>query len=121
LREKVQAARPDKKFDVDLTYITSRVCWFLSVDETSLPSDIAAAGQRTFRSITVNNQELEFSGGFTDLHTLSYQDILDGGGFHAAKARPSIETVYTIRNAEPAGLTGEYHPLLNVEKKVIRI
>ncbi|MCF8095444.1 MAG: oxidoreductase, partial [Desulfobacteraceae bacterium] len=66
----------------------------------------------TFRSITVNNKEIEFSGGFTDLHTLSYQDVLNGGGFHASKARPSIETVYTIRNATPQGLTGDYHPFL---------
>jgi UDP-N-acetyl-2-amino-2-deoxyglucuronate dehydrogenase len=89
----------------------ARVRWFLSVDPATLPKDQATKGQRTFRSITVNGEELEFSGGFTDLHTASYEDILKGGGFHASVARPSIETVYTIRNVEPKGLTGDYHPL----------
>ena len=86
---------------------------FLSVNENTLPEQVAEAGQRTFRSITVNGEELEFSGGFTDLHTLSYEDILKGGGFRASEARPSIETVYTIRNAGTVGLKGDYHPLLS--------
>ncbi len=90
----------------------ARVRWFLSVDDKNLPREIAETGQRTFRSITVNGEELEFSGGFTDLHTMSYKDILDGGGFRASEARPSIETVYTIRNAEAVGLKGDYHPFL---------
>lgn len=89
----------------------ARVRWFLSVDAETLPGAQKEKGQRTFRSITVNGEELEFSGGFTDLHTASYQDILSGGGFRAAHARPSIETVHTIRNATPKGLTGDYHPL----------
>ncbi len=90
----------------------ARVRWFLSVDASTLPEQQVKNGQRTFRSITVDKGELEFSGGFTDLHTASYEDILSGGGFGAAHARPSIETVYTIRNAAPVGLKGDYHPML---------
>jgi UDP-N-acetyl-2-amino-2-deoxyglucuronate dehydrogenase len=90
----------------------ARVRWFLSIDETTLPPDIRAAGQRTYRSITVDGKEIEFSGGFTDLHTLSYQDILDGNGFGLAHARPSIETVHTIRNARPDLNMGEQHPFI---------
>jgi UDP-N-acetyl-2-amino-2-deoxyglucuronate dehydrogenase len=82
------------------------------VDETSLPENIRADGQRTYRSITVDGKEIEFSGGFTDLHTLSYQDILDGNGFGLKEARPSIETVYTIRNTRPDLNMGEQHPFL---------
>jgi len=89
----------------------ARVRWFLSVDAETLPKEQQEKGQRTFRSITVNGEELEFSGGFTDLHTASYQDILSGGGFGAAHARSSIETVHAIRNATPIGLAGDYHPL----------
>ena len=75
------------------------------------PEDIKAKGQRTYRSITIEGEELEFSGGFTDLHTTSYQKILNGEGFPLYEAKPSIETVYTIRNATPIGLKGEYHPM----------
>ena len=70
----------------------------------------AIKGKRTYRSITVGNDELEFSEGFTDLHTTSYRDILSGNGFGLNDARSSIETVYAIRNAVPVGLKGDYHP-----------
>jgi UDP-N-acetyl-2-amino-2-deoxyglucuronate dehydrogenase len=90
----------------------ARVRWFLSIDETTLPSNIRTAGQRTYRSITVDGKEIEFSGGFTDLHTLSYQGILEGNGFGLAHARPSIETVYNIRNARPDLNMGEHHSFI---------
>ena len=90
----------------------ARVRWFLSVDEKTLPDNIKAAGQRTYRSITVDGKEIEFSGGFTDLHTLSYQGILAGNGFGLKEARSSIETVYTIRNAMPDCNKGELHPFI---------
>ena len=90
----------------------ARVRWFLSVDESRLPAEQVEKDQRTFRSISVNGEELEFSGGFTDLHTSSYADILSGGGFRSSHARPSIETAYMIRNAKPVGLKGDYHPFL---------
>lgn len=87
-----------------------RVRWFLSVDDNDLPNDIKKSGQRTYRSITVEREEIEFSGGFADLHTKSYQEILEGRGFEMEKVRPSIETVYTIRNSDPIGLKGDFHP-----------
>jgi UDP-N-acetyl-2-amino-2-deoxyglucuronate dehydrogenase len=90
----------------------ARVRWFLSVDETTLPESIQAAGQRTYRSITVDGKEIEFSGGFTDLHTLSYDGILAGKGFGLTQARPSIETVYQIRNAAPDLKKGDRHPFV---------
>jgi len=93
----------------------ARVRWFLSVDYNDIPDDIKKTGKRTYRSITVNDKEIEFSGGFTDLHTKSYQHILDGNGFGIDEIRPSIETVYNIRNAQPIGLKGDYHPLLKIK------
>jgi len=88
----------------------ARVRWFLSVDENSLPEAVKQKGQRTFRSIQIEGKELEFSEGFTDLHTASYREILAGNGFRLSEARQSIQTVYQIRNAAPIGLSGEYHP-----------
>lgn len=173
LKEKVQSKQQDKKYEVDLTYITSRgkwylqswkgdikksggiatnigvhffdmlhyifgelqnnivhhvsdtksagyleyenarVRWFLSVDIEDVPADIQASGQRTFRSITVDGEEIEFSGGFTDLHIRSYEEILAGRGFGLEENRTAITTVAYIRNAQPMGLNGDYHPFLN--------
>jgi len=172
LRQKVASGPPDKVYDIDLTYITSRgkwyfiswkgdpaksggiatnigihffdmlswifgpvqqqqvhllepdkaagflrlknarIRWFLSIDEHTLPLTAIQAGKRTFRSITIEGEEFEFSEGFTDLHTLSYQNILSGNGFGLNDAMQSISTVYEIRNAEIVGLKGEYHPIL---------
>lgn len=160
LKEKVEKASVDTKFDIDLTYIASRggwyhiswkgdesksggvatnigvhfydmlswifgevkesqvhlreasksagyleferarVRWFLSIDETDLPDEIRAKGQRTYRSITIDNDEIEFSGGFTELHTESYKKILAGQGFGLKDAKQSIEIVHSIRNSE---------------------
>lgn len=160
LKEKVAAAPKNTKFDVDLTYITSRggwyhiswkgdesksggiatnigihfydmlgwvfgpvkenqvhtreisrasgyleferarVRWFLSIDENDLPKEVKLNGQRTYRSITIDNEEIEFSGGFTELHTESYKNILLGKGFGLQDAKPSIDIVYDIRNKE---------------------
>lgn len=171
LREKVRKAPPDTKFDVDLTYITSRgnwyyaswkgeieksggiatnigvhfydmlqwifgpvqdnivhlhthdraagylefkqarVRWFLSINADTLPDDVKAAGKRTFRSITIGGDEFEFSGGFNELHTHSYQAILEGKGFPLQEARTAIEIVHQIRHQQPVGLSGDYHPL----------
>lgn len=173
LKEKVTAEliqNPDKVYDIDLTYITSRgkwyfiswkgdesksggiatnigvhffdmlswifgpveenrlhvkrddinsgflklknanVRWFLSVNNEHLPEDIKQKGQRTYRSITINGEEIEFSDGFTDLHTKSYQDILTGGGFRLDEARNSINIVSEIRKLSPIGLQENYHP-----------
>ncbi|MBF90964.1 MAG: oxidoreductase [Flavobacteriales bacterium] len=88
----------------------ARVRWFLSVNYDLIPEHIKAIGQRTYRSITVEGEEIEFSGGFTDLHTRSYEEILAGNGFGLQEAKPSIEIVHEIRNATPQGLKGDYHP-----------
>lgn len=172
LKQKVDGAPKDKKYDVDLTYVTSRgnwynaswkgdekksggiatnigvhfydmlhfifgdlqqnlvhyssetktagyleyeharVRWFLSVDIEDVPGEVREKGQRTFRSITVDGEEIEFSGGFTDLHNRSYEEILKGNGFGLEDNRIAIETVADIRNGNPAGLTGDYHPML---------
>jgi UDP-N-acetyl-2-amino-2-deoxyglucuronate dehydrogenase len=157
LREEVLAGDPNKIYDVDLTYITSRgkwyhhswkgeeqksggiatnigihffdmllwifgavkesklekyeldhasgfiklakanVHWSLSINEEHLPESIKAQGKRTFRSLQMNGREIEFSDGFTDLHTISYQEILKGNGFGLQEAKPSIELAHQIR------------------------
>ncbi len=177
LREKIQSENKDKKYEVDLSYLTSRghwyytswkgninksggiatnigvhfydmlsflfgdlqenvvhihnhdraagyleyekarVRWFLSINYDTLPADIKANGARTYRSITVDREEIEFSGGFTDLHTTSYEAILNAGGFGLEDARPSIETVHNIRTKQPIGLKGDYHPLAKLPLK----
>jgi UDP-N-acetyl-2-amino-2-deoxyglucuronate dehydrogenase len=89
----------------------ARVRWFLSLDYNDLPPAVKENGKRTYRSITLDEQEIEFSEGFTDLHTKSYEEILAGKGFGMMEAKPSIETVYTIRNSNPVGLTSECHEL----------
>lgn len=172
LRNRIKSGPPDKIYDVDLTYITSRgnwyhiswkgdiqksggvatnigihffdllgwifgatrksvvhlsepdkaagylelenarIRWFLSLDHKDLPVSVAEKGQRTFRSIQVNGEEIEFSEGFTDLHTQTYREILAGRGFSLEDARQSVEIAYNIRNLKPVGVTGEYHPFL---------
>ena len=172
LKEEVDNSDPDKVYDIDLTYITSRghwyfvswkgdssksggvatnigvhfydmltyifgsvktntvhysdentaagflhlkkarVRWFLSVDSDNLPDAIKEKGQRTFREISVEGKDIEFSGGFTDLHTISYRNIIDGNGFGLEEARKSINIVHQIRNSKPIGIRGDYHPLL---------
>ncbi|WP_266205288.1 Gfo/Idh/MocA family protein [Pontibacter kalidii] len=171
LKEKIQNGPKDKKYEVDLTYLTSRghwyftswkgdvsksggiatnigvhfydmlswifgkvqqnvvhlhthdraagylefenarVRWFLSINFDLLPAAAKEKGKSTFRSITVEGEELEFSEGFTDLHTISYQEILNGNGYGLEEARQSIEIVHDIRNQQSVGLKGEYHPL----------
>lgn len=95
-----------------LEYERARVRWFLSVDANDLPAETRAKNQRTFRSIRMGDEEIEFSDGFTDLHTRIYEDMLAGGGFGLEANRVAIETVGDIREAEPLGLTGDYHPFL---------
>ena len=89
----------------------AHVRWFLSVNADHLPDAQRTKGQRTFRSITVEGHEVEFSEGFGDLHTVSYREILAGRGFGLRDARPSIEMVQMIRDAQLTPLTGDYHPM----------
>jgi UDP-N-acetyl-2-amino-2-deoxyglucuronate dehydrogenase len=93
-----------------LEYQRARVRWFLSVDAADLAEADRADGKRTFRSITVDGEEIDFSGGFTDLHTTSYERILAGEGFGLEANRCAITTVAAIRSAAPGPLKGEYHP-----------
>jgi UDP-N-acetyl-2-amino-2-deoxyglucuronate dehydrogenase len=171
LREKVAAAPADRKFDVELTYITSRgkwyaeswkgdprkafgvatnigvhffdmlhfifgdlqtnvlhhrgeascagyleyerarVRWFLSIDANDLPAEVKGK-KPTFRNIDVSGEQLEFSEGFTDLHTVSYREILEGRGYGLADARHCIETVDVIRSAPLATPGADAHPFL---------
>ena len=89
----------------------ARIRWYLSIDADDLPDTVKERGQRTYRSITMDDEEIEFSHGFTDLHTQTYQEILSGKGYPLEESKKSIEVVYTIRNAEPVGCKGDYHPL----------
>lgn len=169
LQEKVRNAPKDKKFDVELTYITSRgkwyveswkgdprksfgvatnigvhfydmlhfifgklqsnvvhysgdmkaggyleyerarVHWFLSIDSNDLPDDVKGK-KSTYRNIDISGEQLEFSDGFTDLHTISYQEILAGRGYGLEDARHSIETVNYIRTARQTPFTSDVHP-----------
>jgi len=90
----------------------ARVRWFLSIDREDLPVPSDSRDAESYRSIKIEGREIGFSNGFKDLHTLSYERILDGRGFGLEAARPSIEAAYSIRKAEPIGLKGDYHPLL---------
>lgn len=89
----------------------ANVRWFLSINYEAIPEEIKAQGKRTYRSIQIEGEELEFSDGFTELHTTSYEKILTGEGFGIEETRKAIEIVHDIRNATPVGLNGEYHPL----------
>lgn len=107
----VHLSNPEKAAGY-LRYEKARVRWFLSVDANCIPDKLREQGKRTYRSLTMDGKEIEFSDGFTDLHTLIYEDILKGGGFGMEETRHSIETVFQIRNTREVGRTGEYHPLL---------
>ncbi len=76
------------------------VKWFLSIDRDDLPRESAEKGKTTHRSITVGGEEMEFTEGFTDLHTEVYRETLKGNGFGINEARPSVELVYSLRNAK---------------------
>lgn len=88
----------------------ANVRWFLSINYETMPEQLKAQGKRTYRSIQIEGEELEFSEGFTDLHTISYEQILAGNGFRIGETRTAIEIVHGIREATPIGLKGEYHP-----------
>lgn len=93
-----------------LEFEHARCRWFLSLDVNDVPAEARQAGARTYRSITINGEEIEFSGGFADLHTQSYEEILNGNGFGLNENRPAIEMVSHIRNAPIEASKGERHP-----------
>ena len=94
----------------------ARIRWFLSLDFGDIPASLRQQGIRTYRSMFVDGKEVEFSEGFTDLHTEVYKRILQGKGFTLSDARPSVEIVYEIRNTRPAGIRGDYHPFLKKKR-----
>lgn len=93
-----------------LEYERARVRWFLSIDANDLPDECKASNQRTYRSITIDEEELEFSSGFTDLHTASYEKILSGEGFGCEESRVAITTVHDIRNRKIMPNPPDLHP-----------
>lgn len=95
-----------------LEFKHARVRWFLSVNYDYIPTEVKEKGIRTYRSIMVDGNEVEFSGGFTDLHTASYQHILEGKGFLLEEARKSIEIVGAIRNQDVVTGGSMMHPFV---------
>ncbi len=89
----------------------ANVRWFLSINADTLPDDVIAKGGKTYRSLQMDGREIEFSEGFTDLHTLSYAEIQAGHSFGLDAAAPSVEIVHEIRGARPIGLDGNHHRL----------
>ncbi len=89
----------------------ARVRYFLSINAEHLPPNAVQGEKRTYRTIMIDGEEFEFSQGFTELHTKSYEKILAGEGFRVSEARNCINIVHTIRNAAPVGLKGDYHPM----------
>jgi UDP-N-acetyl-2-amino-2-deoxyglucuronate dehydrogenase len=105
----VYLARPDKASGF-LEFEKARVRWYLSVDFNDVPSYLKEKGQRTFRSISIEGEELEFSEGFTDLHTKSYESIVNGNGFGLQDAKPSIQIAHDIRHLSPLPQSSFTHP-----------
>jgi len=89
----------------------ARVRYFLSINAECLPPDAVQGEKRTYRTLSIDGEQFEFSQGFTELHTESYKRILGGSGFRISESRACIDIVSKIRNAQPVGLVGDYHPL----------
>jgi UDP-N-acetyl-2-amino-2-deoxyglucuronate dehydrogenase len=110
-RSEVHLARADKLagfLELDWADVT----WFLSVDRADLPKGHLESGKPAYRSLSMDGQEIEFSEGFTELHTAVYRDILAGGGFGLADAKPSVELVYALRSADIVSHPSHAHPAL---------
>ena len=107
-RHEVHVSEPERAAGL-LELPGADVEWFLSLDPADLPE---AGAQRTYRSITVDGEGVEFSGGFADLHTQVYERTLAGDGFGIAEARPSIDLVHSIRHAPPTAPRARAHPLV---------
>ncbi len=88
----------------------ANVRWFLSINSSTLPEEVVAQGQRTFRTIKIDNEELEFSAGFTDLHTESYKHILKNNGFGISETLKSLELAYNLRHSKSEPLKNDFHP-----------
>jgi len=116
-------AEPRKKAGY-LELEKARIRWFLSLDRQDLPASAKAKGKTTYRSIKVDGEEIEFSNGFTDLHTVSYQHILNGNGFGIKDVRPVMNLLHDIRNSKPVSGRGELiNPILydNMNKVSVQV
>jgi UDP-N-acetyl-2-amino-2-deoxyglucuronate dehydrogenase len=116
MKENIVHVLTDKKAAGLLRLEKANIRWFLSIDYNDIPEPVRQAGKRTYRSLLLGDQDIEFSDGFADLHTEVYREIIAGRGFGISDARQSISIVYRIRNDKPVGLTGDYHPLLRTIK-----
>lgn len=94
-----------------LLFERARVRYFMSINADTLPKQAVEQGKRTYRKMEMDGKEIEFSDGFTELHTESYKKILAGEGFGLDQAYQSIKIVHDIRNTRAIGLKGDYHPL----------
>ncbi|MGB4205064.1 MAG: Gfo/Idh/MocA family oxidoreductase [Bacteroidales bacterium] len=112
MRENIVHYSSENKVAGLLILEKARVRWFLSLDYNDIPEKVKQKGLRTYRSLQLEGEEIDFSEGFTELHTEAYREILAGHGFGLDDARPSINVAYQIRNAAPIGKKGDYHPLL---------
>lgn len=90
----------------------ARVKWFLSIDAADLPDAAARAGKTTYRSILIDQTELEFSSGFADLHTESYREVLAGNGYGIEDTRSAVEVVSRLRDMPVTADDRNFHPLL---------
>jgi len=111
IEQEVHYSEPVKKMSGYIKLKHANVRWFLSADSDDLPDNVKSNGQRTYRTISYNGNEIEFSGGFTDLHTEVYKEILAGRGFGLEDARPSIQLVHDIRVAPVVGKNSRMHPI----------
>ena len=100
-----------------LEFERARVRWFLSIAYDTIPEQVRLSGKRTYRSMEIEGEQIEFSDGFTELHTHSYKDILNGGGFRIDASKQAIEIVHDIRTKEIVGLKGDYHPFAKLPLK----
>lgn len=91
----------------------ARIRWFLSLERSDLPDEKVEKGLSTYRALEIEGENFEFSGGFTDLHTVSYESILEGEGFGLDQVRPSIQLAHDIRVKKPNPTRGDQHPLIH--------
>ena len=102
--------KDDKRMSGFIELQDANVKWFLSTDKSDLPKESLQKGAPTFRSITVDGEEIQFSDGFTDLHTKVYDETIKGNGFGIEEARPSIILVRKLRSASPVDVLDHIHP-----------
>lgn len=102
--------KEDKRMSGFIELKNANVRWFLSTDKSDLPNEALKKGLTTYRSITVDGEEIQFSDGFTDLHTRVYEETLRGNGFGIEDARPSIVLVRKLRSASTINVLDNIHP-----------